>query len=154
MKSEILQTLKSSRKSHLEWIVHASKILKGVDKCDAKAPMVCTQCEFGKWLYSKGKEINNLPGLKRIERYHEDFHHAYKALYFEKYDRRVSKIARRKFSKKFHEQVETITNLEDKFEILKLRYKVFYKEVEALEKIVSVMNEKLFDKGRAKVITE
>lgn len=148
MKSEILQTLKLSRKTHLDWIVSASKLLKDIDESDARKPILCTQCRFGQWLYSKGSEINNLPGLRRVERYHEDFHQAYKALYFEKFNRRKSKISRRKFSKKFHEQIETIATLEDKFEILKLRYDVFYKEVEALEKIVFVMNEKLFDKNR------
>lgn len=131
-----------------------SKLLKDIDENDARKPILCTQCRFVKWLYSKGSEINNLPGLKRVGRYHEDFHQAYKALYFEKFDRRKSKINRRKFSKKFHEKVETIATLEDKFEILKLRYNVFYKEVVALEKIVFVMSEKLFDKDRMALTAE
>lgn len=151
MKSEIVQALKAVKRSHLKWVVHASKLLDDIDESQAVKPLLCTQCDFGEWYYSVGCKINNLPGMKRLEHYHEDFHDAYKALYFAKFDRRVSQGPRKLFSKKYHVPITPTSSLEDKFELLKVRYDVLYKETRALEKIVSVMNEKLFDKDRHKV---
>ncbi len=151
MKSEILRIFKSTRQSHLEWVVHGARLMVDIDQIDSKKPTLCTQCSFGTWYQTDGVYITKLPGLKRISRFHEDFHHAYKVLYYKKFDRRTSKKERKLFSKKFNKPADSETTLRDKFEVLKLRYDVLEKEIKALEKIVSIMNEKLFEKDRIRL---
>ena len=151
MKSEILRIFKSTRQSHLEWVVHGARLMVEIDQMDSKKPILCTQCPFGTWYQTDGVHITKLPGLKRIARFHEDFHNAYKVLYYKKFDRRTSKKERKIFSKKFNKPADSETTLRDKFEVLKLRYDVLEKEIQALEKIVSIMNEKLFEKDRIRL---
>ncbi len=151
MKSEILRVFKLARQSHLEWVVHGARLMVDIDEIEAVKPLLCTQCDFGVWYQTDGRHITKLPGLKRIALYHEDFHLAYKALYYKKFDRRSSKRERKLFSRKFNKPADSETTLRDKFEILKLRYDVLEKEIKALEQIVSIMNEKLFEKDRIRV---
>lgn len=148
MKSEILRVFKLARQSHLEWVVHGARLMVEIDESESKKPTLCTQCDFGLWYQTDGIHITKLPGLKRIARFHEDFHHAYKALYYKKFDRRLSKKERKLFNKKVNRPADSETTLKDKFEVLKLRYDALEKEIQALEKIVSVMNAKLFEKDR------
>jgi hypothetical protein len=119
-----------------------------IDESDAKNPQLCTQCDFGVWYNKEGRHITKLPGLKRIASFHEEFHLAYKTLYFKKFDRRESLKERKIFNRKHNNSIVSETNLKDKFEILKIRYDALEKEIIALEKIVTVMNEKLFEKDR------
>ncbi len=149
MKSEILQVLKKSRQSHLEWVVHAARLMVEIDESDAKKPQLCTRCDFGLWYYKEGCNISKLPGLKRIAGFHEEFHQSYSALYFTKFDRRGSLKQRKRFNKKNDKKlVDFESTLKDKFQIVKIRYDALEKEIQALEKIVSIMNEKLFEKDR------
>jgi len=151
MKSEILRVFKLARQSHLEWVVHGARLMVEIDESDAVKPLLCTRCDFGVWYQTEGRHITKLPGLKRIAHFHEDFHLAYMALYYKKFDRRTSKKERKLFSKRFNKPSDSQTTIRDKFEILKLRYDVLEKEILALEKIVSIMNDKLFEKDRIRV---
>ncbi len=149
MKSDILHVFKCAKQSHLKWVVHGARLMVDIDESDAKKPQLCTQCDFGVWYDSEGRHITKLPGLKRIARFHQEFHLAYKTLYFKKFDRRESLKDRKIFNKKFNATMSVSeTTLKDKFEILKIRYDALEKEIDALEKIVSIMNEKLFEKDR------
>jgi hypothetical protein len=151
MKSEILRAFKLAKQSHLEWVVHGARLMVDIEQDDSKKPIMCTQCDFGLWYQSNGIHIKRLPGLKRIASFHEDFHHAYKALYYQKFDRRISKKERKLFIKKTNKPADSQTSLKSKFRILKLRYDALEKEIQALEKIVSIMNDKLFEKDRIKL---
>ena len=148
MKSEIIHALGLARKSHLQWVVYADHLVKGVDKSEAKKPLDCTKCEFGEWYYSRGVKINNLPGFKKIEALHEDFHKAYLAIYYKRFDRRGSPSSRKIFRIKNHLPKPKEVSLEESFETLKKRFKALHKETQALEKMVNVMSEKLFAETR------
>jgi hypothetical protein len=148
MKSEILRVFKLARQSHLEWVVHGARLMVEIDESESKKPILYLPCTFSVWYEEEGRYITKLPGLKRIARFHEEFHQAYKALYYKKFDRRSSKKERKLFNKKFNKPSDSETTLRDKFEVLKLRYDTLEKEILALEKIVSIMNEKLFKKDR------
>ncbi len=149
MKSEILQIFKKTRDSHLEWVVHAARLMVDIDESDAKNPQLCTQCDFGLWYREEGRYITKLPGLKRIASFHEEFHKSYSTLYFTKFSRRGSLKDRKKFNKKNNKNpMDFESTLKDKFKIVKIRYDALEKEIQALEKIVSIMNEKLFEKDR------
>ncbi len=150
-KSKIIMVFKCARQTHLEWVVNGARLMVEIDESQAIKPMVCTQCDFGIWYRTEGVHITKLPGLKRIASFHEDFHHAYKALYYKKFDRRASKKERKLFNKKRNNPADSNTTLKDRFEVLKLRYDVLEKEIIALEKIISVMNKKLFEKERIRV---
>ena len=151
MKSELLRVFKLTRQSHLEWVVHGARLMVEIEESKAIKPTLCTHCKYCTWHQTNGVHITKLHGLKRIAQYHEDFHHAYKVLYYKKFDRRVSKKERKIFSKKFNKPTDSKTTLKDKFEVLKLRYEALDKEIQALEKIVSIMNKKLFEKDRIRL---
>jgi len=148
MKHEIISTLVNARKEHLDWVVYADKIVKGADQADAVKPIKCTQCEFGQWYFAKGIHLKNLPGFKRVAQKHEEFHKAYTAIYYKRFDRRQSQQARSLFRKKKLLPRSQEVSLEDSFELLKKRFRSFHKETENLEKLVSVMNAKLFRLNR------
>ena len=148
MKHEIITALINARKEHLDWVVHADKIVKGANQVDIVKPIKCTQCDFGKWYYAKGIHLKNLPGFKRVAHHHEEFHKAYVAIYYKRFDRRKSQQARSLFRKKNQLPKSQEVSLEDSFEVLKKRFKAFHKETENLEKLVSVMNAKLFRLNR------
>ena len=122
-----------------------------IDESEAKKPTLCIQRDYCMWHQTNGVHITKLHGLKRITHFHQEFHHAYKLLYYKKFDRRASKKERRLFSKKFSKPSDSEITLKDKFEVLKLRYDALEKEIQALEKIVSIMNKKLFKKDRIRL---
>ncbi len=151
MKTEIVNKLSNLRSSHLEWIVHADNIVKGISEVDAKSPLECTRCEFGQWYYSVGQKIKNLPTLKKIAKLDEEFHAAYKIIYYESYDRR-SNFKQRQLESFLKKPVSKgKSSLPDLFEVLRGKFILLHNETKSLEEIVCVMNEKLFLKDRFNV---
>jgi len=153
MKSEIIDALVNARKSHLRWLVHADELIKGVDQSEAKKPVECTQCDFGRWYYSRGVKVNNLPVFKKVERIHKEFHKEYSKIYFKRYDRRSAEKPRKLIS--FLQTTSDTSQphpddltLEECFEVLKQHFQSLHKETKSLEDMVNIMHDKLFTEER------
>ena len=87
-KNNILRNLQLAKPDHIEWIKQGQKLLEGSPQNALKIPIQCTDCGFGKWYYSEGYKLVNIPELKDIEKLHEEIHKTYTVLYFITFDRR------------------------------------------------------------------
>lgn len=79
-KENVIELLQKAKKAHIQWVVRAQALTLGLPIQKESVPMDCTECVFGKWLYSDGQKISAKPGMdmmKEIEAKHFDLHTAY-----------------------------------------------------------------------------
>ncbi len=63
--------------AHQQWKFRVRSYLDGLEQMNTSEVVSAKDCEFGKWLYSKGMtEMGHLPEMGRIERSHAELHEA------------------------------------------------------------------------------
>lgn len=146
-KNEVIATLNSAILSHKKWVSNALALIEGVPLDKEQVPVNSTECEFGKWYYSVGQNLIEIPGFKDIEESHDKLHRTYmeifailfgegyKPSFFNKLIGRSNKVlaANRKEAM-------------GKYAILEKQSKTIITQLQQIEKIITAMNEKQFAK--------
>ncbi len=76
-KKEIIGHLRDAKKAHLGWVARAHSLIKGKPVDKEKIPVLPTDCIFGKWYYSDGRQLANLQTYRVIEGSHNELHKIY-----------------------------------------------------------------------------
>jgi len=149
-KQQIVATLKNARVSHISWVNNAIKLLEGNDLEYVNAPVECGECDFGNWLSKQSSHLSNIPGFEEIERFHYDFHVAYEILY---YSAPIAHEPKKIF--------ESAIKQKRKLEKLRKEYKRLEKiainlilKMDMVEKMVSTMSDRLFERTMVRVDVE
>lgn len=149
-KKEVVETLKDAVVSHKKWVANALALIEGVPLEKDKVPLNPTECDFGKWYYSVGQKMMEIPGFKDVEEPHNNLHKIYMEIFgilfgearepsfFSKLIGRSHKIMaanREEAMKKYH--------------TLEQHSKVIITQLEQMEKVIGAMSEKQFEKYSA-----
>ncbi|WP_446011306.1 CZB domain-containing protein [Candidatus Electrothrix sp.] len=146
-KNEVIATLNSAILSHKKWVSNALALIEGVPLDKEQVPVNSTECEFGKWFYSVGQNLIDIPGFKDIEESHDKLHRTYMEIFailfgegsepsfFNKLIGRSNKVvaANRKQAM-------------GKYSILERQSKTIITQLQQIEKIITAMNDKQFEK--------
>ena len=103
-KQKVIELLRTAKKAHIQWIVRAQALTNGLSIEKDAIPMDCTECVFGKWLYSDGQDITAMPGMdimKEIERTHFDLHTEYLEIFTLYFPTRELSFFAKLFSRKY-----------------------------------------------------
>ena len=73
-----LNSLRSAQTSHKRWIEYGVNLYEGKHLKSIQAPLSCTECIFGTWLYEEKKQLERFAD---IEKAHKEFHSLYETLY-------------------------------------------------------------------------
>ena len=81
-KKEIVDQLRTAKSSHIKWLQKAKLLINGLPIKEDAIPIDSTECKFGKWFYTEGQKLNNMPNnalacMTTIENLHFDMHDIY-----------------------------------------------------------------------------
>ena len=146
-KKEVVETLGKAVVSHKRWVANALALIEGVPLEKDKVPVNPTDCEFGKWYYTVGQKLIEIPGFNDIEESHNNLHKVYMEIFAILFgDAREPSF----FSKLIgRSHVVKAANREEamgKYYALEKHSKVIITQLEHLEKIITAMSEKQFEK--------
>jgi len=80
-KNDMVLMLRNAVRTHKKWTENALNLIKGVPLDKKLVPINSTDCEFGKWYYSEGQNIRNMPGFKEVEDLHGELHSTYREIF-------------------------------------------------------------------------
>lgn len=80
-KKNVVDTLRSAALAHKKWTANALALINGVPLDKAQVPVNSTECEFGKWYYSDGQDLRDLPGFREVEGLHDELHKTYMEIF-------------------------------------------------------------------------
>ena len=80
-KQEALDTIKKAKLGHKRWISYAKAIHMGIPVDKGAAPMIETECSFGKWYYGDAQVFSEFPTFQAIEQPHGMLHLKYMQIY-------------------------------------------------------------------------
>lgn len=146
-KKDVVETLASAILSHKKWVANALALIEGIPLEKDKVPVNPTECDFGKWYYSIGQKLAGIPGFNDIEESHNNLHKTYMEIFGILFGEGREPSF---FSKLIGRSHKIITeNREEamrKYNTLEKHSKVIVTQLEQLEKIITVMSEKQFEK--------
>ncbi len=77
-KTELLSKIRRAKSSHIRWRAFAQGLVAGVSVNEDRAPIQHTDCQFGTWYYSEGRELfGDSEIFMDIEGPHEMLHAIY-----------------------------------------------------------------------------
>ena len=149
-KKEVVETLGKAILSHKKWVANALALIEGIPLEKDKVPVNPTECEFGKWYYSIGQKLSEVPGFKDIEAPHNNLHKVYMEIFAILYGEArepsfFSKLIGRSHKVKAANHDEAM----EKYYVLEQHSKVIITQLEQLGKIITAMSEKQFEKYHA-----
>ncbi|MDU9049488.1 MAG: CZB domain-containing protein [Candidatus Electrothrix sp. Rat3] len=146
-KKEAVKTLRDAVISHKKWVANAHALIEGVPLEKDKVPVNPTECEFGRWYYTVGQNLNELPGFKDIEEAHDNLHNTYMEIFSILFGEGREPSF---FSKLFGRSHKVITEKREeamaKYYILEEQSKVIIAQLGQIEKVISAMGDKQFQK--------
>ena len=80
-KKNVVDTLRSAALAHKKWTANAHALINGIPLDKAQVPVNSTECEFGKWYYSDGQDLRDLPGFREVEDLHDRLHKTYMEIF-------------------------------------------------------------------------
>ncbi len=81
-KDIILKELRKAKAAHIKWRSYAYAMVAGLDIDEEYVPLEHTDCSFGKWYYTLGKEhFGSLDTFAGIEVPHKILHKIYSKIY-------------------------------------------------------------------------
>ena len=84
-KSKIYKYIIDAKIAHLTWVRKAEHLIDGLPVTEGMIPLDPTFCTFGKWLYNEGSNLRKIKdiddNLNKIEKYHNNLHQHYAAIY-------------------------------------------------------------------------
>jgi hypothetical protein len=141
-KHELIEMLRNAMRSHKQWVGNALALIEGIPLEKEKVPVNATECAFGKWYYGEGQKLKKINGVKEIESSHDDLHKTYMEIFailfgeanepsfFSKLFGLSQKIAAEKREAAM-----------EKYHVLKAQSEIIIKQLEHLEKMITVMGE-------------
>ncbi len=143
-KDSILITLDNAKKSHQKWVDNALFLIQGMPLEKDKVPVDSTKCIFGKWYYSQGQALNQIPGFKEIEDFHNKLHHKYHEIFSLLFDEKTMK--KPSFLEKLFGLSQKVEKEKRELAMEKYEQLSHYSEhivtlLTRLEKIISVMTD-------------
>ena len=82
-KEELIRKLQEAKRSHLEWMELAKKLIRG-DIETLSIPVSDSACAFGRWMVDEGRVLKQIPGfevLEYVKKVHMDLHEAFEELF-------------------------------------------------------------------------
>ena len=70
----VLESIKNARFYHVDWMSHVEGLAKGYQISRSQAPVIKTDCKFGKWLYNEGQKFKDYSEFKEVVFYHDKVH--------------------------------------------------------------------------------
>lgn len=81
-KRKALQLLCLARTAHIKWLGHALELVNGHEIAESRAPVMHTDCEFGRWYYGEGKELlGYLEHYLLVDEAHRILHGIYRDIF-------------------------------------------------------------------------
>lgn len=81
-KSKTLGLLWLAKMAHLRWLGYAEDLIDGGPVPESKAPLLHTDCEFGRWFYGEGKELlGYLEHYLLVDEVHRVMHRIYQEIF-------------------------------------------------------------------------
>ncbi len=81
-KRQVLSELRKARAAHIKWRSYAYAMVAGLDIEDEFAPLEHTECAFGKWYHSAGKDhFGHLDTYAGIDIPHRMLHKLYHKIF-------------------------------------------------------------------------
>lgn len=144
-RQEVIDSLEAARLAHARWLIFGGKLYKGIGLETIQAPLLCTECDFGKWFYAEQDFIQHIPGFNFMEKLHEDFHLYYDELYknakqYHSNSKCLIRCVKRKAKKE--------ASLKNDYLRLKEKSSLLIEQLLEVEKTVNQMSDKSFIRSR------
>ncbi|MCI5144819.1 MAG: hypothetical protein D3923_04660 [Candidatus Electrothrix sp. AR3] len=146
-KNQIIATLRDAVLTHKQWVNNALALIEGVPLDKTKVPVNSTECQFGKWYYNDGQNLKGFPGFKDIESSHDKLHRTYMEIFSILFgeDNEPSFFSR--LIGTSHKVIAANREFAfDKYHTLEEQSKVIINQLEQLEKVITAMGNKQFEK--------
>lgn len=142
-KHDVVDTLRSAALAHKKWTANALALIEGVPLDKAQVPVNSTECEFGKWYYSDGQNLRDLPGFKEIEEMHDGLHKTYMEIFVLLFGEVENKTS---FFGRLFGRSHKVANANreaamKKYHILENRSDTIIKQLVQLERVVMAMGD-------------
>lgn len=72
-----IEEVRRAKKAHKEWVARAEALVRGLPLAREQVPVLPTECEFGKWYYGEGQELQDLEAFQALEPVHDELHRIY-----------------------------------------------------------------------------
>jgi len=146
-KKEVVTTLKNAVISHKKWVANALALIEGVPLEKDKVPVNPTECEFGRWYYSVGQNLNELPGFKDVEEAHNNLHKTYMEIFSILFgEASEPSFFSKLFGRSHKARTEKHEEAMEKYHILEEHSKVIIAQLVQIEKVITAMGDKQFEK--------
>ncbi len=138
---EIIQHLREAKKAHLGWVARAHALIKGKPVDKEKVPVLPTECIFGKWYYSDGRQLANLQTYRVIEGSHNELHKIYADIFNLLFEKKKGSFFSRLTGQYKKQQKENLQKANQLFTDLQKMSDNIINKLDALEKeIREIMN--------------
>ncbi|MCI5167386.1 MAG: hypothetical protein D3903_15155 [Candidatus Electrothrix sp. GM3_4] len=146
-KKEVITTLRNAVISHKKWVANALALIEGVPLAKDKVPVNPTECDFGKWYYAAGQNLNDIPGFKEVEESHNNLHKSYMEIFSILFGNASEPSF---FNKLFGRSHKIIAEKRDeamsKYSYLEEQSKIIILKLNQIEKVITAMGDKQFEK--------
>jgi hypothetical protein len=78
---DVIKRLRNAKTAHLGWVSRAGALIEGKAVDKEKIPVLPTDCIFGSWYYSDGKNLAHLNAYHEIEAPHNELHEIYAEIF-------------------------------------------------------------------------
>jgi len=115
----ILKELRKAKAAHIKWRSYAYAMISGLDIETEYTPLQHTDCVFGKWYYSTGKEhFGHLDTYTGIEVPHKILHQLYSKIYdtAKKGKLKDAEVDAKRLSELSHQVIEALELVEREVE--------------------------------------
>jgi hypothetical protein len=146
-KNEVIATLKGAVLSHKKWVADARALIEGVPLEKDKVPVNPTECAFGQWYYSFGQNLREVPGFNAIEESHNNLHKTYMEIFAILFGEGSEPSFFSRLIGRSHKIIAA--NREEamkKYSTLEQQSKQITNQLGQLEKIITAMSDKQFEK--------
>lgn len=127
-----IQLLKKAKTAHKIWMSYVQILIRlgNIHEAKEMIPINYTLCEFGKWYYGEGQDINDIDGFNEIESAHQMVHDIYLQIY-NLYKQRLEVTLFKNIKKLKKQRLEIATELSHK---LDRHSKVLFEYLDLIEK--------------------
>lgn len=80
-KKQVLTYLRAAKSSHVQWRSHVQGFALGIPVDPRHLPLIHTDSLFGRWYYTEGQTLSNMPSYQSINTLLEEVHNRYMTLY-------------------------------------------------------------------------
>ena len=146
-KDQVLENLRDAALTHKQWVGNALALIEGVPLDKNKVPVNSTECKFGHWYYSEGQQLKGFPGFKEIEKAHDKLHRTYMEIFAILFGKENEPSFFSKLIGSSHKILADNREVAlEKYHTLEEQSKMIINQLEKLEKVITAMGDKQFEK--------